>query len=295
MGTGERHLNTTTRIHRLLTYIDANLDGDLGLEQLSRVAHLSKYHLHRCFSASQGIPLARYISQSRLRRAAWQLAFRPALPVTEISLGAGYGSLEAFSRAFRRFTGCSPRAFREQPEWDSWQAEGPAESNREKSPMHTGNITAAVEIVEFPELPVARLDHQGPPGNLGQTLGKFIQWRRENRLPPSISRTFNLIFDDPLTADPAGFRFGLCAATSKPVAPNEFGIFNDTIPGGRCARLCHTGSDAGLEPLVRHLYGDWLAASGERVRDFPLFFERVSFFPDVPQSQAVTYIFLPLG
>jgi len=33
---------------------------------------------------------------------------------------------------------------------------------------------------------------------------------------------------------------------------------------------------------------------GEELRDFPLFMQRVKFFPDVPDSEAVTDIYLPL-
>jgi AraC family transcriptional regulator len=37
-----------------------------------------------------------------------------------------------------------------------------------------------------------------------------------------------------------------------------------------------------------------LPQSDEELRDFPLFFQRVSFFPDVAESEAVTDVFLPL-
>jgi hypothetical protein len=46
-----------------------------------------------------------------LERAAWQLSRTP-LPVTEIGLNAEYGSLEAFTRAFRKAFGVSPSLYR---------------------------------------------------------------------------------------------------------------------------------------------------------------------------------------
>ena len=46
-----------------------------------------------------------------LERAAWQLARTP-LSVTDIGLNANYGSLEAFTRAFRKAFGVSPSLFR---------------------------------------------------------------------------------------------------------------------------------------------------------------------------------------
>ena len=66
------------------------------------------------------------------------------------------------------------------------------------------------------------------------------------------------------------------------------------IPAGQVARLCITGGDEQLEPALDYLYRDWLPASGENLRDFPLFLERIRFFPDVPAAEAELAIYLPL-
>jgi AraC family transcriptional regulator len=78
------------------------------------------------------------------------------------------------------------------------------------------------------------------------------------------------------------------------VTPNAFGVVSKTIPGGRCAVLRHVGSDDNLAATVRYLYAEWLPQSGEEPRDFPLFLQRVRFFPDVPEHEAATDVFLPL-
>lgn len=67
-----------------------------------------------------------------------------------------------------------------------------------------------------------------------------------------------------------------------------------TIPGGRHAKLRHIGSDDTLRDAVAHLYATWLPASGEEPADVPLFFQRVVFFPGVPEHEAVTDVFVPL-
>jgi len=66
------------------------------------------------------------------------------------------------------------------------------------------------------------------------------------------------------------------------------------IPAGRCAMLRHVGSDDQLGRSISHLYSNWLPGSDEELRDFPLFMQRLAFFPDVPDSEAVTDIYLPL-
>jgi AraC family transcriptional regulator len=66
------------------------------------------------------------------------------------------------------------------------------------------------------------------------------------------------------------------------------------IPGGRCAVVRHIGTDANLEQAALYLYSQWLPHSGETVRDFPLYLQRHCFFPDVPEHEAITDVFLPL-
>ena len=50
-----------------------------------------------------------------------------------------------------------------------------------------------------------------------------------------------------------------------------------------------------LEPAAHYLYREWLPASGEEARDFPIYCQRLSFFPEVPEHETVAELFLPLG
>jgi len=56
--------------------------------------------------------------------------------------------------------------------------------------------------------------------------------------------------------------------------------------------------DAGFAALAGmgvHRYVQLAPASGETLRDAPLFFRRVAFFPDVPEHEAIVDIHLPLA
>ena len=113
-------------------------------------------------------------------------------------------------------------------------------------------------------------------------------------MPPTISATYNILHDDPEDTPGERFRFGLAAATDREIDANAEGVVASRIPGGRCAVLRHVGSEATLGPSIRFLFAEWLPASGEALRDFPPYLQRVAFYPDVPEHQAISDLFLPL-
>lgn len=283
------------RFRRVLAYIDGHVNGDLTVDRLSGVAAFSKYHFHRQFSALFGISVYKYVTLVRLKRASYQLAFRESSRIIDIALASGYDSGEAFARAFKKTFGQTPTAFRGQPDWDAWHEI--YQSLRDRMSPHTKQRTPhadEVNVEVFEKTRVAALEHCGDPRLLGSSLRRFIEWRKQHRLPPRVSATFNLLYDDPAETPPEDYRFVLCAATNRGVPDNPFGVVEKTIPGGRCAVLRHVGSDHGLEEAVTYLYSTWLPGSREQVREFPLYLQRVRFFPDVPEREAVTDIFLPL-
>lgn len=283
-----------SRFRKVLEHIDAHLEDELSVEQLSGVAAFSKYHFHRQFSELLGIGVYRYIQLLRLRRAAYQLAFREPSRIIDIALASGYESHEAFSRAFKRAVGQTPSEFREQPEWEPWYAAYQHLIQLRSTHMKPDHRAEHVQIVQFETTRVAALEHRGDPRRIGESVRQFIGWRKQNQLPPRLSATFNILYDDPRSTPPEEYRIDLCAATERPILDNSFGVVEKRIPSGRCARLRHVGSDDALGETISYLYSTWLPTSGEELRDFPLFVQRVLFFPDVPEHEAVTDVFLPV-
>jgi AraC family transcriptional regulator len=278
----------TKRFDAVLAYIDANLEGDLSVDALSRVANFSKFHFHRQFAAYVGVPVARYVQLLRLRRAARRLASRDACTVLDAALDAGFDSPESFSRAFRRAFGTAPSAFRQHPSWEIWSATFVV-------PYLSRKLTMQVRIVDFAETRVAALEHSGPPGLVNESVRKFIDWRKASgQSPLSSSRTFGIPRNNPDTTPGEAFRFDICGEIAEPVAPNAYGVRAITIPGGRCAVVRHTGSTDHVGETIYPIFRDWLPGSGEELRDHPLFFHYLSVFPETPQDEWQTDIYIPL-
>jgi len=96
---------------RLSGVVLESLDQEQDANGLARRAYRSRTQFYRVFRAMiEETPVAMR-RRLLLERAAWQLS-RTQLPVTEISLNANYGSLEAFTRAFRKAFGVSPSLYR---------------------------------------------------------------------------------------------------------------------------------------------------------------------------------------
>lgn len=287
--------NYHARMQRVLDHIDRHLDDDLNLDAVSGVAAFSKFHFHRQFTATFELSLQRYIQLARMKRASYRLAYRDAQSVTEIAMDAGYDAPDAFARAFRQRFGQSPSSFRRAPDWEPWLAAfGPLNNARSKL-MQTIYTPGDVTIRDLAPTPVAIMEHRGDPKTIGATIQRFIAWRKAAGLSPKASPTFNVFHSDPRTTPPAEYRLDLCVGTDRPIHANGERIEAGTIPGGRCAVLRVVGNADDLEPAALYLYREWLPSSGEEARDFPLYCQRIAFFPEVPEHEAVAELFLPLN
>ena len=275
------------RIRSVLDYIDAHLDDNLTVDGLSEIACFSKYHFHRQFSHYTGIAVGQLIQLKRLTRASYQLAIQREQSITDIALAAGFENSESFSRAFKKMFQQTPSEFRRQPFSRNWL-------ERTHLPQLGGSYIMQVTIVDFPETKVASLQHLGPVQDKMRTISKFIEWRQANGYTPKNSATYNILYNDPESEAPDQYRFDVCGAVERDVEENPQGVVNGIIAGGRCAVLRHLGSSDNIEQSVQYLYRDWLPDSGEELRDFPLFFHRVTLPSQVPDKDVITDIYLPL-
>lgn len=300
-GATENAVTTTrleryhARMQRALDYVDQHLDEHLDLDLLSSVAAFSKYHFHRQFTATFGIPVQRYVQLARLKRASDQLVVKDGQSVTEIAMAAGYDAPEAFARTFRQRFGQTPSSFRKSPDWTPWLAAfGPLENARSKL-MQITYTKDDVTIREVQPTPVAILEHRGDRANLEATIGRFIAWRKSAGLSPETSPTFNIFRSERSPAVRSDYSMDLCVGTEMAIDEDDPVMKAGVIPSGRCAVLRVVQNTNNLEVPALFLYRDWLPASGEEARDFPIYCQRhFSFLPGRPVHEVVVEFFLPL-
>jgi len=99
------------KLTRVKEYVAANLEGDLTIAQLAKVACLSPFHFARAFKAAVGQSPYQYVSAHRLERAK-ELLTRGEQSLLDIAIALNFSSQANFTRAFRQRTGMSPGRYR---------------------------------------------------------------------------------------------------------------------------------------------------------------------------------------
>jgi AraC family transcriptional regulator len=100
-------------VAKALWYVENNFAGEITLDEIAGVAGVSRYHVSRAFGEAIGRPITHYVRGRRLTEAARALA-SGATDILTVALEAGYGSHEAFTRAFREQFGLTPESVRAQ-------------------------------------------------------------------------------------------------------------------------------------------------------------------------------------
>jgi AraC-like DNA-binding protein len=95
----------------VLAHIEMNFARAIGLAELAELAEIHPSHLCREFRKHVGCSPLEHVKKTRIQRAAILLQ-QSEKSVKEISLSVGFKRAEAFSKAFKKLMGCSPRHFR---------------------------------------------------------------------------------------------------------------------------------------------------------------------------------------
>lgn len=93
-------------LNQVVSFIEEHLVEEIDVVDLTRELGTTEYHLRRMFSSLAGMPLSEYIRRRRMTVAAAEVLADRDLLSTAVRYG--YGSTEAFSRAFRAVHGTSP-------------------------------------------------------------------------------------------------------------------------------------------------------------------------------------------
>ncbi len=270
-------------MHRVLEHIDRRIEEPLDLVALAEVANFSPFHFHRLFAAWMGERLGDYVRRRRLEIGALRLVSQPASPVLHVALTVGFGSAEAFARAFKIRFGCSPTSWRSQQTGQRFQNSNRSQADRKIDQVMPGparkhgtsfnpNQEAAmnVRVIDRQPVFVAYLRHLGP---YGEAIGAFwghtvYAWLATNGL---LGRPrYGISHDEPSVVDPSQCRYDACAEVEPDFVPTGNAL-KTTLPGGRYAVLGFKGTSAEIGEAWNALLRDWLPSSGLQLDARPCF------------------------
>ncbi|MBM0275455.1 AraC family transcriptional regulator [Micromonospora tarensis] len=94
-------------LNQLVDQVEEHLTEEFDVTAAARALGTTEYHLRRMFSSLAGMPLSEYVRRRRMTVAAADVV-RGEGDLLSIAVRHGYGSTEAFGRAFRAVHGASP-------------------------------------------------------------------------------------------------------------------------------------------------------------------------------------------
>jgi len=251
-------------IDRALWYIETHSSESPSLDDIAAVACVSKYHLLRAFNAATGLSVMRYLRSRRLTAAARQLS-EGAQDILGVAVSAGYGSHEAFTRAFREQFGLTPEALRNQGHLNDVSLQ-PAIVFDRGAIMHID----APRFVDGKAMLIAGIAQQYKTGEAGANIPE--QWQRFagylGSIPGQVGQiTYGVCYN----ADDEGgmdYLSGVEVADFSSLPP-EFARLR--LAPQRYAVFFHAQHISAVRSTWNAIWNEWLPASGHRAADAPLF------------------------
>lgn len=252
------------RIQDGVDYVESRLDRPVRLADVARAAGMSQWHFQRLFRSMTGETLGTYIRARRLSGALERLRATDDR-ILDVALAAGFGSQEAFARAFKRAYGTTPRRFR---------AEGSGGRFLRKLELDAAylrHLQRGVSLqpaeVHAPRRLLVGLATQfygidSDKNNLGEKLPAL--W---GALLPRLAEIphrqggvcYGVIV--PTATDRLDYFAAIEVGASGPVPP---GMVTVEVPEATWARFEHLGTAADVDRTVSYAYGTWLPQSGHR-------------------------------
>jgi AraC family transcriptional regulator len=269
------HAHHIRRMEQVLDFVDLNLAGDLSLDCLASRAAISPFHFHRLFHAWTGETVKEFVRRRRLETAAGRLRHCRDERVTDVSLGCGFASSEAFARAFREHFGMTPTQWRHGG-WVNWRV--PANDAWAGAPFR-------IDVKRHEAIEVLYLRERGDYALSAKPLWtKFLAWTEA--LDVTDQPLLSMGVDDPAITAPDRCRLDACVQVPPGWVDPGLRPLRRTVPGGLYASLHYTGPARHIGHGWDALLNGWLPQSPYALGDGQ-FFERYDRQVSIPADDWV--------
>jgi AraC family transcriptional regulator len=263
------------RINAVIAHIRENLNNDLALETLARVAGFSPFHFHRLFKSITGETVNEIVMRLRLERAAALLRATPQLSITDAAFDCGFKSVAVFSRAFKKQYNVNAR---------QWDRQSPLKNSKNGQviqgfPRYTlEHLSDFAERDEFEvhlrSLPEQRLayirvyDSYSKFSQVVEAYHRLIAWYSERGGNLEKSTLYGMSQDDPDVTPLRLCRFDWCLTVPENwQAEGEVSI--QTFPACQVATICCVSDVMQEYNALQYLFRYWLPRSRYQPANLP--------------------------
>lgn len=253
-----------TAIAKTIWLIESHFGVNLTLDDMAANAGVSRTYLSRIFPLATGYSISGYTRARRLSEAAKALA-EGAPDILSVALDAGYGSHEAFTRAFRDQFGMTPAALRQRRSVAGIALVGAL-------PMQA-DVAVTLSPPRIEAMPARRFAGMLERHDMSQTNTIPQQWQK---FGPYIGHIGGAIPGSAygIVRDSDGFSCNyLCGVEIRSSAELPPGFVTLDLPARRWARIRHSGHISTIRSTVLAIYDQWLPGSGERQAEGASFVE----------------------
>lgn len=272
-------------VGKALWYIESRFAEQITLDDIAGFSGVSRYHLSRAFGEATGYPVMRYLSGRRLTQAARSLA-AGATDILSVALEAGYGSHEAFTRAFHDQFGITPEAVRARRGLDGLELVEPIKMDE--------TLIATLEPPRFEDGKPLLIAGSCKRYTCETSKGIPAQWQRFGphfgHVPGQIGRVGYGVC---CNADEEGNFDYVCGVEVPDFSelPSEFARLR--IPRQRYAVFRHRDHISTIRRTINTIWNKWLPGSGHEVADAPDF-ERYGEDFDPKSGTGTVEIWIPI-
>lgn len=246
---------------KALWIIERNAHQPLSLASIAEACGVSRSHLANAFGAATGLSVIKYLRARRLSQAAAVLA-DGAPDILSVALDTGYGSHEAFTRAFREHFSETPERVRSRGGLDGLPITPPLSLARAERP--------ALAAPEFRREGPVRVVGLGATYTWESTNGISSQWPRFMAFYDAISeKTAAIPLGVTEPPDEDGHFTHLCAVEVARFVDVPVGLRALEMPPRRYAVFEHPGHVSALPDSYAAIWNEALPAHGCVVADAP--------------------------
>ena len=277
------------QLQKSLDEIELRLPDPISLAEIAEASHLSPYHFARLFRAMFGDSVMNYVRKRRLGRAV-DLLKEQRLSMLDIAIECGFGSNEAFTRAFRKRYRLTPSKYRR----NAQKLDLPIQRKLVMSDMPRTTILKPTfkKRDSFFVVGCSGEFLPGATGDIGQLWGQFSP--RITEIPDRVgTATYGICCQlDEKSLDPDQFTY-LAAIETSSLDNIPEGMIGIELPAREFAVFTYDGGiGPELPKTMQVIFGDWLPNS-----EFELDGEDFEYYDDQFDGRTGTgrfYIYVPI-